>query len=315
MGHIFISYSHKDKEYVHRLQEAIQNDGFEVWIDDRIDYGTRWPKVIQEQLDSCSAFIVVVSENAFESEWVQNEVTRAKRKGKPFFPLLLSGDPWLSVETTQYVDVKDNSLPPQKFYDKLSKIIPRYKKKTPSAAVFIDGYWLYYACRRLNILDRLDYIELIKTFREHFGTQTPVYYFYALIPKHEEQQEHIKTLSNEGYDIELGTSMETLLRDGTKHVQVRGIDTLFVLRASTLPKETGTVILITGDGDFAPLIQHLQDIPKNIILITETPGSHVLRRVVKSGVIDLKRFIADLNAKRDPFQKVVVYESTPREHG
>lgn len=24
MGHIFISYNHKDKEYVHRLQEALQ---------------------------------------------------------------------------------------------------------------------------------------------------------------------------------------------------------------------------------------------------------------------------------------------------
>jgi len=80
MGHIFISYSHKDKDYVHKLQEALQNEGFEVWVDDRIDYGTRWPKVIQEQLDSCSAFIVVVSESAFESEWVQNEVARAKRK-------------------------------------------------------------------------------------------------------------------------------------------------------------------------------------------------------------------------------------------
>ena len=31
-------------------------------------------------------------------EWVQNEVTCAKRIGKPFFPLLLSGSPWLSIE-------------------------------------------------------------------------------------------------------------------------------------------------------------------------------------------------------------------------
>jgi hypothetical protein len=46
MGHIFISYSHKDKAYVHRLAEALQNENFDVWIDDRIDYGTRWPLVI-----------------------------------------------------------------------------------------------------------------------------------------------------------------------------------------------------------------------------------------------------------------------------
>ncbi len=127
MGYIFISYSHKDKDYVHKLQEALQKEGFEVWIDDRIDYGSRWPKVIQDQLDACDAFVVVVSENSYESEWVQNEVTRAKRKGKPSFPLLLSGDTWLSVETTQYEDVKKGNLPSNRFYDDLARIAPRRK--------------------------------------------------------------------------------------------------------------------------------------------------------------------------------------------
>ena len=46
MGHIFISYSHKDKDYIHRLQDALQAEGFEVWIDDRIDFGDEWPMVI-----------------------------------------------------------------------------------------------------------------------------------------------------------------------------------------------------------------------------------------------------------------------------
>lgn len=311
MGYIFISYSHKDKDYVHRLQEALQNEGFEVWIDDRIDYGTRWPKVIQEKLDSCSAFIVVVSENAFESEWVQNEVTRAKRKGKPFFPLLLSGDPWLSVETTQYVDITDRSLPSKKFYVELSKVIPPTNK--PGAAVFVDGYWLYYACQRLKILEKLNYKELIKSFRDHFGNEIPVYYFYALHPKRGEQQEHLNMLRNEDYIIELGSFMETQLRDGSKYIQVRGIDTLFVLRASTLPKEIETVILITGDSDFAPLIQHLQNIPKKIILITETPGSFVLRRVIKSGVIDLKKFVEDLHSKKNPFHKMATDQIVSQE--
>ena len=128
MGHIFISYSHKDKDYVHKLQKALQDEGFDVWIDDRIDYGTEWPKVIQEHLDECDAFIVVISESAYESEWVQNEVTRAKRKNKPFFPLLLQGDPWLSVEATQYVNVTGGLLPPDKFYKRLEAVTPRKGK-------------------------------------------------------------------------------------------------------------------------------------------------------------------------------------------
>ena len=60
MSHIFISYSHKDKAYVHRLQEALQDEGFDAWIDDRIDYGDHWLKVIQKHLDECDAFIIVM---------------------------------------------------------------------------------------------------------------------------------------------------------------------------------------------------------------------------------------------------------------
>jgi Tol biopolymer transport system component len=127
MGHIFISYSHKDKEYVHTLRNALISAGFDVWIDDRIDYGTRWPKVIQDQLDACQAFIVVISANSYDSEWVQNEVARAKRKGKPFFPLLLSGEPWLSVEATQYFDVRDGTTPDERFYARLATAATRRK--------------------------------------------------------------------------------------------------------------------------------------------------------------------------------------------
>jgi hypothetical protein len=130
MGNIFISYSHKDSKYVRKLAKDIKQKGFDVWIDERIDYGTEWPKVIQERLDECEAFIVVASESSFESKWVQNEVARAQRKGKPFFPILLSGDSWLSTETTQYVDVRGGKLPPIKFYERLSSVVTKVKKES-----------------------------------------------------------------------------------------------------------------------------------------------------------------------------------------
>jgi hypothetical protein len=127
MGNIFISYSHKDSSYIHRLEKALKKRGFDVWIDKRIDYGSVWPRIIQKYLDECEAFIVVVSENSFESEWVQKEVTRAQRIKKPFFPLLLSGDPWISIETTQYVDVRGEVLPPPKFYNRLSSVLSKHE--------------------------------------------------------------------------------------------------------------------------------------------------------------------------------------------
>ena len=122
MGHIFISYSHEDTTYAHALAENLQSLGFETWIDERLDYGSQWPQELQKQLDSCSAFILIMSPRSYESEWVQSELQRARRKLKPIFPLLLEGDePWLSVESTQYYDVRGNAYPDSEFYSDLKK--------------------------------------------------------------------------------------------------------------------------------------------------------------------------------------------------
>ena len=111
MSHIFISYSHTDSDYAHQLARSLEYNGFQVWIDERLDYGMQWPRVIQENLDSCAAFVVIMTPRAYISDWVQSELSRAKRKNKPMFPILLEGDePWLSVETTQYIQVESGSL-------------------------------------------------------------------------------------------------------------------------------------------------------------------------------------------------------------
>ena len=116
MPFIFISYSHKDSEYANRLADSLEAKGLDVWIDERIDYGETWPRKIRENLDACSAFVVIMTGQAEESRWVQNELTRAQRLGKRVFPLLLEGDVWLALETDQYVDVRERKLPPARFY-------------------------------------------------------------------------------------------------------------------------------------------------------------------------------------------------------
>src|SRR5688572_20640567 len=130
MGRIFISYSHKDTDYAHRLADTLQSDGFDVWIDARLDYGSQWPNELQKQLDACDAFILIMTPRSFASEWVQSELQRAKRKLKPIFPLLLEGDePWLSVESTQYYDVRGEKLPDLKFYSALRGVASRHEGK------------------------------------------------------------------------------------------------------------------------------------------------------------------------------------------
>src|SRR5688500_10094368 len=126
MGHIFISYSHKDTTYAHGLADHLKTTGFDIWMDERLDYGSQWPFEIQKQLDSCDAFILIMTPRSFASDWVQSELQRARRKSKPIFPMLLEGDePWLSVESTQYYDVRGEVLPDPEFYADLRTELAR----------------------------------------------------------------------------------------------------------------------------------------------------------------------------------------------
>jgi TIR domain len=128
MGYLFISYSHKDRKYVSLLASRLEQEGFSVWIDERLDYGSEWPLELQQRLDACDALILVMTPRSLASKWVQNELNRAVRKEKPLFPLLLEGDePWLSVESTQMVDVTGGTLPDDKFFDRLAEVTRQEK--------------------------------------------------------------------------------------------------------------------------------------------------------------------------------------------
>lgn len=119
MPKVFVSYSHRDSSYAHRLADELRRHAIDVWIDERIDYGDQWPRVIQENLNACRAFLLIMSTNAFNSMWVQNEVSYAQGKDKLIYPLLLEGQVWLSMAAMQYVDVRDGGMPPDRFFEEL----------------------------------------------------------------------------------------------------------------------------------------------------------------------------------------------------
>jgi hypothetical protein len=125
MSHIFISYSHKDKTYAHRLQQHLLEQGFNVWMDDRIEYGANWPREIERRLKECAVFILIMSPNSSESRSVQNELVFVQELNKPIFPLLLDGEGWWHLKSTQHLDVKKGKLPPPIFIDCLAKFAPR----------------------------------------------------------------------------------------------------------------------------------------------------------------------------------------------
>ncbi len=133
-GYVFISYSKKQRDYARRLADNLLRQGFNVWIDDRIDYGTNWWNEIVAAIQNCATLIVVMTPEAKESRWVQREVQLAENARKPIFPLLLEGDNWELFVLTQYLDVRDGNLPPPDFVDRLGTLTPRAARRGRLAA-------------------------------------------------------------------------------------------------------------------------------------------------------------------------------------
>lgn len=130
MGHIFISYSKKDIIYANKLTIALKQEGFNPWVDSEgLNAGTQWQTRLQKQIYTCDAYILVMSQNAFNSKWVPDELVTAKTRGKPIFPLLLDDtEMFLAIQTIQYEDVRGGKLPSEDFYKRLAEVTPRQKK-------------------------------------------------------------------------------------------------------------------------------------------------------------------------------------------
>jgi len=98
MGHVFISYSHRDTGYAHGLADSLQRNGFEVWIDERLDYGSQWPHELQTRLDSSAHPFVTGSTLqrsktilASAAPWMRRHNNREFSIRKSQEPVILTG--------------------------------------------------------------------------------------------------------------------------------------------------------------------------------------------------------------------------------
>lgn len=92
----FISYSNRDKRFVSRLAEDLRGrEGIDVWLDKwEINPGDRIPERIEEGLCEADGFILVLSPESVDSQWVEyerqawlmlqiDEEKRAKEESRP----------------------------------------------------------------------------------------------------------------------------------------------------------------------------------------------------------------------------------------
>jgi hypothetical protein len=119
-SHVVISYSRSDRAYVDVLARHLNAEQIPTWYDYELAAGDRFDSVIQAQIDSCAALVVVLSPAAVASAWVGREISYAVGRRIPVLPLLLEAcEPGLLLAGIHLDDVSDGRLPPARFTARL----------------------------------------------------------------------------------------------------------------------------------------------------------------------------------------------------
>lgn len=89
MADVFISYSSKDKEQVNMLLAELESHNITCWIAPRdIAGGSDYTADIPEAIDNCGIYLLYMTQNAQDSQWVHKELLRAVNKKKKVIPFL-----------------------------------------------------------------------------------------------------------------------------------------------------------------------------------------------------------------------------------
>jgi len=121
-GSVFVSYTHRDSDYVVQLVDLLIQDGFSIFWDkesvhDRIDTD------IEAGPEECGAFVPVVSASAKSARWVRDEIALAIELGKPILPLRLDNTHFVNLVRIPYEDVRGGEMPSDKFIKRLQKAV------------------------------------------------------------------------------------------------------------------------------------------------------------------------------------------------
>jgi adenylate cyclase len=82
MSDVFISYARSTAKQAQAVGEALRAMGYTVWRDDDLPSHRTYSDVIEEQLASARAVVVIWSTEAVRSQWVRSEADRARSDDK-----------------------------------------------------------------------------------------------------------------------------------------------------------------------------------------------------------------------------------------
>lgn len=88
-GSVFISYSRKDKAFVQKLNDALDNSGIHAWVDwEGIELAADWMQTISTAIQGQDAFLFVISPDSLKSKVCSDELELAINLNKKLIPIL-----------------------------------------------------------------------------------------------------------------------------------------------------------------------------------------------------------------------------------
>ncbi|MDX2076362.1 MAG: TIR domain-containing protein [bacterium] len=111
--HVFLSYSRKDTDMMNRVRDELRASGLTVWTDEGLEAGTpSWTRDIDQAIRNTGCLVVLLSPDAYNSEWVGREIAFAQTHNKRIFPMLVRGDTTNAVPFDlarhNFVDIRTN---------------------------------------------------------------------------------------------------------------------------------------------------------------------------------------------------------------
>ena len=134
--YVFISYAHKDSEFVFEEISILHEAGYHIWYDEGIEASNEWPEEIANAVIGCAAFLVFVSPRSTASVNCRNEINLALNENKPFLAVHMEESalpPGLRLRMGDLQAILKYKLPQdrykKKLHDTLDQLLGKRKKK------------------------------------------------------------------------------------------------------------------------------------------------------------------------------------------